>query len=251
MRPRLVACSFGEGFAQQYPRMARVLAHTARIHCPAWDVDVQVLEAPSLRRPGPYSEGEVANVLKMRHWVEAVRRAPDGTGLALVDADTVILRPLEPVWDQAFDVAYTVRTTSRLPLNAGVVFVRTTPNGRAFVDTWMAEAERMADGTTDGIARWREYRRRYGGMSQAAFGAVLESPVAGATRVLRLNCLEWNCEDTSWRTFDPAVTRIVHVKSELRDAIFNVGPVGPSVRALKPLAMLWRRLEQDALALTG
>lgn len=243
MTPRLVACYFGEGVGQQYPRLARVLEHTARQHCPGWMIAVDQLPAGPLHRSG-YAEGEVANVLKMRHWIGAVRQAPDDTGLLLIDGDTVILRPLDPVWTLPFDVAYTVRSRA-LPFNGGVVFVRTTPAGRAFVDAWMAEAERMfTDRAYHGI-----FRRKYGGISQAALGAVLESPIAGATTLRPLPCLEWNCEDTSWAAFDPALTRILHLKSALREVVFHVGPSGPAVRALKPLALLWRRLEAEALAL--
>ena len=243
MSPRLIACTFGEGYDRQYPRMARVLEHTARRHCAGWDVHVTTLQEARLHRPGR-SEGDVANVVKMRHWIDAVTQAPDQAPLLLIDGDTMILQPLDDVWTQPFDVAYTARASSRFPLNGGVVFLRATAATRRFVTHWMAEAERML---LEPVYH-QPWRRRYGGLSQAALGATFAAPIAQATSLVALPCLEWNCEDTCWPDFDPQRTRIVHVKSTLRRAVFNMGPLGTHLKPLKPLVTIWRRLEAEALA---
>ncbi len=240
--PRLVGCYFATRpqTAEPWSRMARVLAHTAARQCPGWDVSIERLPGalpPSRHR----SEAEATNTLKLDHWAAAVADAPDGARLALVDVDTAVLRGLDDAWSLPFDLAYTVREVSRLPLNAGVVFVRVSSRTRALVAAWRGENRRMfAD------ARYHEpWQRRFGGMNQAAFGKVLESGLVGelGLELARLPCREWNCEDSSWRRFDPERTRILHLKSGLRRTIFGIGP---SVPWLQDLARLWRALEREA-----
>jgi hypothetical protein len=41
--------------------------------------------------------------------------------------------------------------------------------------------------------------------AKAALGAMLDG--AAGWKLERLPCREWNCEDSSWPSFDPAVTR--------------------------------------------
>ena len=151
----------------------------------------------------------------------------------------MILRPLNAVWDLPFDVAYTVRPRL-LPLNAGVVFVRVSDRVRAFMTAWRDENRRMLTDTQ----HHQVWRRRYGGINQAALGAVLESPRTDGLAITPLPCSEWNCEDSTWRAYDPDVTRIVHLKSQLRIALFHGGSGGQEVRRL---VTLWRALERAAL----
>lgn len=239
----LYACYFGAGLRDQWPRLAAVLAHTAAQHCPAWTVQIEAI-APAPPRPR-VSDGYVSNTHKLDRWCAVAAAAADGTQLLLMDADTVILRPLDAVWDLAFDVAYTVRpAASRFPLNAGVLFVRVSARSRAFLCAWRDENRRMFKDAD----RHQPWRKRFGGMNQAALGAVLSSPAAGDVAIARLPCAEWNCEDSTWPDYDPAVTRILHIKSQLRLAVFH-GVSG--VARWKKLVALWRACELAATSSTA
>ena len=234
--PLLYACYFGTGNQKQWPRMASVLAFTAAQHCPGWTIQLERIAEPPTARSA--SDGERANTSKLDRWFDVIAAQPDGARVLLIDVDTAILRPLDPVWDRAFDVAYTVRpTASKFPLNAGVVFVRTGPRALAFMRAWRDENRRMR---TD-PQRHTEWRRRYAGMNQAALGCLLESPDRPDADLLTLPCREWNCEDSTWQFFDADVTRILHLKSQLRLALFH-GVVGRPY--LRPLVKRWRALEQ-------
>lgn len=235
--PTLVASYFGDGAAGQWPRLARVLAYTAAQHCPHWARQIDAI------RPTPMTSAighasHVANTQKMIHWGEAVAASAEGDRLALLDADLMILRPLDPIWDLPFDVAYTVKD-SRFPFNSGVVFVRSSPAARRFVAAWLAENIRMLG---DGAAH-AGWRRKYGGINQASLGYVLEHNLAAEVAILPIPCLEWNCEDHSWRAYNPSVTRIVHVKSRLRMSVFRLMPTDP---ALRGLVKRWHALEAEA-----
>lgn len=238
--PRLVCCTFN---GQPYERLVRVLELTARRHCGHWDLQIGPVtpathdaETGERLRSAIGKTSHVENTQKMEAWAAAVDAAPDGTGMLLIDADTFILRPLDDIWDRPFDFAYTTKV-SRFPFNSGVVLLRVSSQTRAFVQRWRHENLAMLRD----FEHHREWRRQYGGINQAALGRALQSGWLAELQVLELPCAEWNCEDATWRDYDPATTRIVHVKSALRLAVLGMGPALPS---FQPLVHLWRRLER-------
>lgn len=238
---RIVACYFGSGAGDQWPRLARVFAFTAARHCPTWDMSLRCLPEP---RPSNQKHSHVANTLKLEHWCSAIDAASDGDEVMLIDVDTAILQSLDSIWDKSFDVAYTERAKGwRYPLNGGVVFVRVTPSSRAFIGQWRAENQRMVDDET----YLNVWRRRYAGINQAAFGALLERGGPQLTaKLVPIPCREWNCEDSTWSTFDAAVTRVLHVKSALRRQVFHLAHTSASQPHLKPLVKMWRQLEIES-----
>jgi len=241
---RLVSCYFG---GEDWNRMARVLEFGARRHCPGWDVDVRRIDPP--RPTHSLSANKVGNTRKLDWWAEQVQAASDGAQLLLIDTDTMILGPLDAAWGESFDLAYTFRdgqVTGRFPLNAGVIFLRVSDRVRAFMGRWREENRLMlAD-----PRRHAPWYRRFGGMNQSALGKLLTE---GADRALgvqlgRLPCSRWNAENTTWERFDPATTRIVHLKNGLRLAALAKAANAPR---FKPLVRLWRGLEREALAAQG
>ena len=238
-RPQLHAPVFGPDASGQWARLARVLRFTAARHCREWAVHIDAIRPPAMRS-AMNNDSHVTNTQKMQHWHELVAAAPDGARLLLVDADTMILRPLLDLWDQPFDFAYTTKP-SRFPFNSGVIAVRVSDAVRRFFATWLEENRRMLGDPV----HHQVWRRKYGGINQAALGLLLERGDHRTLAVRELPCLEWNCDDSSWSAFDPNVTRIVHVKSALRAAIFFGHAVAlPTLRLVK----LWRALEQAALS---
>ena len=239
--PVLAAAYFGSGGAgDQYGRLARVLEYTASVHCPEWTIRVERLAPPSYNSSlGVHSH--VTNSQKLEWWRRVVVDAEDGDRVLLIDADMMITRPLDDVWATPFDLAYTIRTEGRLPLNGGVVFVRVSPATRRFVDRWFA-INQLFLGDANAHRPWRV---KYAGINQAAFGYMLERERDPALALARLTCHEWNAENTAWAKFDPNVTRIVHLKSGLRRALFGV----PSQkREHARLIAIWHGLEAQAKA---
>lgn len=238
--PRLVACYFG---SEAMARLARVLDYSARQQCSTWNIDVRAI----MPTPAPAADGTPAyehNQQKLDHWAQAVEESRDGDQLLLIDADTMVLRPLDAIWQLSFDVVITTRPTScRLPFNAGVVFARVNTRTRHFFVRWTLENRRML---RDRL-RHQEWRKHYGGINQAALGCVMHDesakPADQRVQFLELPCREWNCEDSSWPSFDPSLTRIVHVKSALREAALATGRTSP---ALRELLHIWRRLDKAA-----
>lgn len=234
---RLYACHFGGG---AWDRMARVLAHSTLKHCPGMGFKVEQIESPIEQGIDPsYS----SNTAKLDAWVRVACESPEGEVLCLMDADCMVLRDLRPIENLDFDFAYTLRSPSRLPFNAGVVFARMGTKAGAFLRAWRDVNRRMIL-----EPKFHQlWRARYGGINQAALGFVLENGLAEklGVKLATVPCREWNCEDSSWSQFDPAVTRVVHIKSSLRRSIFSLGA---SRLDLRPLVRIWRELEREASA---
>ena len=245
-RPRLEACYFGD--SAQWERMATVLRMTAETQCPEWKVSVRRI-LPEPRTSALGLAPSVANTQKLDEWCRIIGTAANGDRILLIDADTAILRPLDDVWEREFDLAYTTRRRARTPFNGGVLFVRVSPVVRRFFVEWAAENNKMlADGEYH-----RQYRLKYFGLNQAAFGKLLEDGRLDDLQLLELPCVEWNCEDTSWKRFDASRTRILHIKDgittvdgNLRKAIFG-GQCGHIVPThVQELAFIWKQLESYA-----
>jgi hypothetical protein len=261
MTPRLEACYFGAG---RWRRLARVLEYSARKHCPGWDVHVERIEAPTAGSPLGMP-AHVFNTRKLAWWAERVAAAPDGAQLLLVDADVVVLRPLDDLWSIDFDFGYTVRPEiARFPLNAGVVAVRASERVRDLFAAWSLENEAVLH------ARRETARARYGGCNQAALGVLFERMEWGAVterlgireaslgnirfRVAALPCAEWNCENATWQegAAAPERIRILHVKDQLRDRVFSAVAAFRRHRGipdplphLRPLAEIWHQAERE------
>lgn len=221
--------------------MAHVLAYSARQHCPSWDIRVKL--TPLVRLKSAMKRAShVHNTQKLDYWAACVDQAADGTSMVLLDADTVILRPLDDLWAQPFDLAYTVRAPGsfKYPINGGVICLHVNPGTRAFMAAW-CQANRRMLGDRDTHVPWRT---KYGGINQASFGYALEHDMARGLDVRELPCQEWNCEDSAWRTFSPA-TRILHIKSSLRNAIFDRVVAHDYLR---PLMKLWESIETASVS---
>lgn len=237
--PRLVVRYFGPGPSRDWARLVAVLTASARQHCPGWDLDI--VDEPYIdTMASPLGvHANVFNTQKLDAWTRAVDAAPYGTRILLLDADTIIRLPLDDVWEQVFDVAYTTKPADagpRFPFNLGVLFLRVSDATRQLMETWATANRRM-------LADPREHqvwRPAFGGINQAAFGRVRREGALRHLAVVRLPCQTWNCEDESWAAFDPAATRIVHFKGELFRALFHRVKPDPEMR---PLLAIWHDAE--------
>jgi hypothetical protein len=265
--PGLEACYFGDS---RWRRMARVLEHSAREHCPGWRLHVERIEAPTEGSPLGMP-AHVFNAAKLAWWARQIAAAPDGAELLLVDADVVVLRPLDDLWASPFDFAYTGRPEgARFPLNAGVVALRVSEKIRDLFMLWCFENEAVLN------AQRERARAEWGGCNQAALGVLfgrmewraIPDPFGGYLRGIRearlggmpfriatLPCLEWNCENWSWEAAAaaPERIRILHVKDQLRDRVFGRALYGrrgvpDPLPHLRPLAELWHAAEREAIA---
>lgn len=254
MSPRLYSCWFEVGGTGAWPavwyeRHARVLEYSARVNAPGWQVDVEKIGPPTPRRAalgGGPSSSYVYNTHKLERWWQVVQEATDSDRLLLIDADTMVLRPLDPVWDTEFDVAITVKTgITRLPMNAGVVFVRVNARSKAWFEAWWTWNLRLLGNRSEHL----RYRRTYAGMNQAALGALMEHEGRSLATVVEIRCEQWNCETATWATYDPTnPPRIVHVKGCMRRGLMAPTTYRLTDPKRRAIADEWIRLERAAEA---
>lgn len=242
-RPLLCACYFSAKHEPdgQYDRLARVLGYTAHVHCPDWDVRIDRID-PQIPAPATGNPSHAWNTAKLDWWANTIDACPDGSRVVLMDADMFLLRSLTPIWETSFDLAYTARDsrTSRLPLNGGLVAVRVSLATKAAIRRWQHTNDAMCRLGT----KHAQYHRKYAGMNQASFGCLLDEGGFAGLVVRALPCQEWNC--CEWGNFS-SNTRVVHVKSRLRRAVF-ASASSSFDRALLPLVAQWRELEHSAVA---
>jgi hypothetical protein len=216
-QPTIVVRYFDEPGADRWARLARVLARSIARWCPDWTLDLQELPPASGLSSPLGLKRDVGNTRKLDAWAAAVAVAAPGDRVLLLDADTLVRRPLDEVWDAPFDLAYTTKPIeARHPFNGGVIFLRVSAATQAFMATWARENRRMLDDPS----HHQVWRPAFGGINQSALGMLLKQGGHGL-QIKRLPCAEWNLEDEHWDVFDPDRTRIVHYKSDLQRALFG------------------------------
>lgn len=187
----------------------------------------------------------IENCRKAKHHAQIIREAKAGELLCMIDADAMVLRPLECIENLEFDVAYTSRPadSSGWRINSGVYFVRISDATKRFFD----ELEQVSMVMLADEVLHHEWRTEYsyGGLHQSAFGYMLKHFESPILKFCSLPCAEWNCVDGIWST--AADPRIVHIMGQLRDCCFRkLTGGGP---ALQKLVERWRSYDHVAESL--
>ncbi len=199
--------------------------------------DVNFVEI-NLPCPGPKVKkvhSLLSNTLKLREWKKWMDTTDEET--VFMDCDMLMLQSIESAFEQDFDVAYTVRTSAKMPMNGGVIFLKPSDGARRFMTAWLDVNERMYK---DRVFH-APYRQKYAGMNQAAFGYLLENPLENVT-MEQLPCSVWNSCSEDWRWID-SVTKNVHVKSYLRKLVLGIGVSRKPANAYSKIIEIWRRIE--------
>jgi hypothetical protein len=140
---------------------------------------------------------------------------------AVCDVDLMFLRSIDDAFASDFDVAVTTR--DKMKYNTGLWFYR--PSGEEFVSDWIDNSIRIYE-KVHGPRPDKDYitkNAEHGGIDQTALAAtraIWEHLYEKKIGVLELPCKEWNATQSEWEFVD-SFTRVVHVKSQLRNACFN------------------------------
>jgi len=213
------------GTDPRWERLLKALQISLRRNWPDAQLEIVRGDQPKLRKGLPYHCA--TNSVKLRRWRQAVYE--HGGELILLDADTVVLKPLSSAFRLKFDVAVTTRGEP-LPYNAGVMFVRCNADSRAFFDRWVELNAGLLTHQPCCLAALCQY----GGINQAALAYILREPPLCLIR--ELPCRTWNCCQDAWHTVN-GETRVLHVKNNLRRVALGMAPenaenMGPSEEAL-------------------
>lgn len=195
---------------KEFRQLASVLETSVRDNCPNAELHFQEIEPA--REISGLPPNAADNLWKLTHWWPRAMNAD--RPFVCLDADTLVVNDLTPVWAQDFDIAYSIRP-HRCPIIGGVIFGRPTQGARQFFTRWLAQATQNAlspDADT--------LMSRYGGLLQSALNKLRETPLSGVN-TLELDAETWNCCDQVWHRFDAGRTRVIHLKGRLRRECFK------------------------------
>lgn len=225
---KIYSCWYGSTFEL----LAAAWRASVQEHCPEADVVCEKIDyAPRVhhvRDSGP------CNLAKVARWREVL--LDSDKPVLFMDVDTYARRPLAPIWDYDFDVAYCWRPGGR-PIIGGVVAARPTPEACAFLTIWVAN---MAGVMMKPVSAW-DRMAVDGGLSQTVMARLSEDPPAGV-RLTLLDPYTWNACDEVWSDVNDG-TRIVHCKGDLREDVLLGRRDGPHPELVKE----WRRYMMDGI----
>jgi hypothetical protein len=203
---------------KQFFYMLEVLKLSFQENMPESRLEVHLIDPP---RQGGKSWTITANNHKLPLWTKIVHEATEP--IALIDCDMMLIGDISDAFDKDYDIAYTVRP-GPLPFNAGAIYVKPTQLAKDFFDLWLSVNNQMyRDVHFHGT-----YRRKYGGLNQAALGFLLEQREYSA-QVRTLPGHVFNACHGQWGR--PG-NKLIHIKDKLRRSMFGEQPVQANMKKI-------------------
>jgi hypothetical protein len=211
---KVVTASFDYGDSNKFKTLSEVFISSINKNVSGAEIISYLLPEPEIRFNRTRSF--ISNSVKLKMWVDSVRNCNDGDCVALMDSDMLVIHDFFDVFDNDFDIGYTVRTRSKWPINGGVIFVKVNDKSREFMNLFLSVNNRMLQDTEF----HKIWQSRYAGINQAAFGYMLEYPIPINVKIKPFPCRIYNAcgEDLP---IDEDITKIIHIKGKLRQAIFG------------------------------
>lgn len=233
---KIILVGFDYGSSSIYKTMYDVLLYSIEKHVPDAMIISNWLEEPD---PSNRIRAYISNTIKLRKWCQELESAYNGDCIALMDCDLLVIDDFSDVFEKDFDIAYTYREHSKWPLNGGVIFCRANKASRRFFNILLATNEKMYKDNKFHL----QWKNKYGGINQAAFGYMLESVNLSEFNLLPLPCSIWNVCDIET---DIEKSKIIHYKGPIRRAMFSSSP-GQVQPPFVPLVELWKQYQIEML----
>jgi hypothetical protein len=192
-----------------YNRLINALELSIKTNCPDDIFERHILEPKDYPDEKHIKWSYYANSMKLRYWSKLLENETEN--ICFIDGDTIVLGDINHVFDNDYDLAYTLRSKGvRIPVNGGVLFVRSNERSKAFFRKWSEINNRMIK---DPVFH-KKYYPKYAGINQASFGWMLENYTDA--KLISVPCAVYNaCDAVDW--INPtAETKIIHIKSNLR-----------------------------------
>jgi hypothetical protein len=243
---KIVTVQFDLDGPEYYGRLAEVFEHSINKHMPNARVECQIVKKPGLL--DEHRRHYSCNIEKLRLWSEVMQRTDED--VVFMDCDILVIRDMQSAFVDTFDIAYTGRDPKTgSPINCGVIFAKCTIAAKDFFKRWhevsveMFKHRKFHD-------RWR---RLYPGMTQAAFGYLINEE-SMSIKLKQFSCREWNACRPEWALIDES-TRCIHFTSFLRalcvNEPFDYEKINSEewssdcIAAAKRIANLWRKYEKE------
>ena len=164
--------------------------------------------------PKKGNKGFVFNNLKLKYWVNFLKtKCTMGDNVVLSDLDMMFRSSIDSAFIDDFNIGLTQSNLQSLPINAGVVFVKVSPEAIKFFEKW---------NEIDNVFFFEDqdlhfkYLLRFGGMNQASLGYTLEN-FSNSAIIKYLPSKEWNCYGADLpKSLTENSPKIIHLKDNLR-----------------------------------
>lgn len=125
------------------------------------------------------------SAMKVQFWNSALKLINGTKDVIFLDADTFPMCDISSIFDEKFDIGYTIRK-GRWPLNSGVVFLRSNKSGREFMNLWQKNTDKILGDPEMKV----KARATHGAVDQMAFDNTIEQ--SKNTKVASFACDIWN-----------------------------------------------------------
>lgn len=213
---KIITVCFDFGNDNKFHKLHEVLVKSAKRNTEAMIISYHL---PEPKMKYNRTRAFISNSVKLEKWVEELRRCEEEDHIILMDCDMLILENPFDVFEENFDIGYTVRTNSKWPLNGGVIFIKKNMRSMMFMNTLLKINNNMLQ-DPEFHKKWQQ---KYAGINQAALGCALENEIYNHNRIniKSFPCAIYNACGEDLPNFDKNRTRILHVKGKLRQAIFG------------------------------
>lgn len=201
----LVAAYFEE--REEYKNLLKIFRSSALKHMPY--ADIRIIEGDKINREKLDHHQDTFIGFKLAAEYALKLNKP----CAVCDIDLMFKKSIKDVFEKDFDIAVTIRD---LPAryNTGMWFYKPTHEAKVFLEQWIHYTgifARNFEEIQDGI-------KKYAGIDQYSLACMIKKN--HKAKILELPCQEWNAEQSSWKYINDK-TRVVHLKSQLRNEIFG------------------------------
>jgi hypothetical protein len=216
---KIVTVQFDIGLRWDYSLLLDVFRESVRKNIPNADF-VEIHPDPPKNTSGRELDC-FFNHGKLKAWEQYAKTETDN--IVFSDCDMLALSDPSAVFDQDFDIGYTVRTSDGAgsPINGGIVLLKPTEAARDFMAHWVAIDKQMLI-NKDFHLPWC---RKYSGLNQSSFGYLLEHPQEYKARLVPFLTRDYNAVECDWIDTNEKST-FVHIKTRLRRACLKAASTG-------------------------
>lgn len=228
---------------EEYQKLLCVFKESAFQTMSGVNIKIVETERPVLTEEQTTNHREVHHYYTSQAFIDLANVVLDlNEEVAVCDVDLMFLRSVNDFWAKYphADMAFT-RREYKHPLNTGIWFYRPTKNSKRFVKKWIQYTKDLTRNFAKGK---RKLINLDSGIDQASLRLTMETCPKISRRWLP--CVEWNATQSEWHHITPD-TRVIHVKSLLRDVIMGRKELPESREYLQPIVDKWKRHYEASL----
>lgn len=197
------------------------------------------LSYPKINKKEKSSHEE--NIYKLKFWKNKILNS--NNPVLLIDCDLLFLDNISEIFNTDYDIVLTSRDYSETKYNAGVIYFDSNNKTKEFISEWYRLSKEEFD-INNPI--WKSILKRAKGATQSTLTYMIENNKTFGCKIGYLPCKIWNCAGSDFDKFSKD-TKILHIKSELRQLIFEEKIKNNNyIRILTFLKQLWKKYEMEA-----